>query len=99
MSNQLIIERLTTISGKALRLINENKSLSQIINDLKLELTGLKKINEIQKNSLEILEQKNKMTNIASIVSSMSDEEKKEVKKTIASQIKEIDKCLKLLKN
>jgi hypothetical protein len=99
MSNQLIIERLAAISSKTTRLIAENKLMEQTVNELRAELLGLKKINEIQKNSLEILEQKNKMTNIASIVSSMSEEEKNGIQKSISLQIKEIDKCLKLLKN
>ena len=99
MANDLLIMRLNAIAEKTSALIDENNNLSNDNKNLVTEISQLKKIVAVQKNSIEILEQKNKLTNIASIVSSLSEDEKKDIKKSISFQIKEIDKCLKLLKN
>ena len=99
MANDLLITRLNAIAEKTSALIDENNNLSNDNKNLVTEISQLKKIVAVQKNSIEILEQKNKLTNIASIVSSLSEDEKKDIKKSISFQIKEIDKCLKLLKN
>ena len=99
MANDLLITRLNAIAEKTSALIDENNNLGNDNNNLVTEISQLKKIVAVQKNSIEILEQKNKLTNIASIVSSLSEDEKKDIKKSISFQIKEIDKCLKLLKN
>jgi len=99
MSNANIIAKLDRIAQRASALIDENNVLRQELENSKFEIKKLKNINEVQKNSIDILEQKNKLTNIASVVSSWSEEEKKGIKKTINLQIREIDKCLKLLKN
>lgn len=99
MANESILNKLDLIAEKTSSIIDENKKLKQQNGEANLLIKNLKKINEVQKNSLEILEQKNKLTNIASIVSTLSDEDKIGLKKTLSIQIKEIDKCLKLLKN
>jgi hypothetical protein len=99
MANESILNKLDLIAEKTSSIIDENKKLKQQNGEANLLIKKLKKINEVQKNSLEILEQKNKLTNIASIVSTLSDEDKIGLKKTLSIQIKEIDKCLKLLKN
>jgi hypothetical protein len=99
MANESILNKLDLIAEKTSSIIDENKKIKQQNGEANLLIKKLKKINEVQKNSLEILEQKNKLTNIASIVSTLSDEDKIGLKKTLSIQIKEIDKCLKLLKN
>lgn len=99
MSNKSILNKLDLIAQRASSIIDENSELRKQFNEAKAEIKKLKNINEVQKNSIEILEQKNKLTNIASIVSTLSEEDKKGLKKSISNQIKEIDKCLKLLKN
>jgi len=99
MANESILNKLDLIAEKTSSIIDENKKLKQQNGEANLLIKKLKNINEVQKNSLEILEQKNKLTNIASIVSTLSDEDKIGLKKTLSIQIKEIDKCLKLLKN
>ena len=99
MANESNLNKLDLIAEKTSSIIDENKKLKQQNGEANLLIKKLKNINEVQKNSLEILEQKNKLTNIASIVSTLSDEDKIGLKKTLSIQIKEIDKCLKLLKN
>ena len=99
MANQSILNKLDLIAAKTSSIIDENNKLKQQFAEAHVLIKKLKNINEVQKNSIEILEQKNKLTNIASIVSTLSEEDKIGLKKTLSIQIKEIDKCLKLLKN
>lgn len=94
----LIHTKLQGIFDKTKILKEENINLKAIIHELHAQTAAIKKIIDIQKNTIEKLEQQNNLTNIASKVNLLSDEEKKRLKSAISEQIKEINHCLTLLK-
>ncbi len=98
IGNKEVIDRLDLVYKQMVNLINENKALVAEAAKLRNENTLFKKVNNIQKNSIENLEEKEKMSNIAMIISQFDFSEKQALKKAIQEQIKEINQCLKLLK-
>jgi len=98
MSNDLLIERLDQLYQKIALIKEENLRLQMLNQEIKKENETVKRINTIQKNSIEILEQRKKISNIAETVSNFPQIDKQALRKSINEQIREIDKCLKLLK-
>lgn len=98
MQNDLLIQRLDQLYQKIALIKEENLRLQTLNQEIKKENETVKRINTIQKNSIEILEQRKKISIIAETVSNWSQTDKLALKKSINEQIREIDKCLKLLK-
>lgn len=97
-SNRPIIKQLDQLIVKAKQLNEENQNRAKKIQALEERLAILENELKNQKNHLEDFKQRNKMVNIASIVSNITEGEKKEAVKLISRQIKDIDQCIKLLK-
>lgn len=96
--NQSALEKLDKLIQQVEKTVAEKKMLQDEVLALKENIKSIQEENKIQKNHLEVLEQQNKMVNIARVVSNFDDSEKKSIKKLISTQIKEIDQCIKLLK-
>jgi hypothetical protein len=65
-------------------------------NNLQNEINILKKTVENQKNSIEHLEDNNKIVKLANEMQ-LSDLDKKKLKNDLTEKIKQIDECIKML--
>jgi len=86
----------TEIKLKVFKLLEQNKKLSTSNMELKNEVADLKKYVQNQKNSIEQLEDNNKIIKLANEMH-LSDSEKKQLKIEITEKIKLIDECIKML--
>jgi soluble cytochrome b562 len=92
------LEKLDKLILEVQKNVQDKKRLSNELTELNKKIKNLQEENKNQKNKLEVLEQQNKMVNIARVVSNLDEEEKKSLQHQISLQIKEIDQCIKLLK-
>lgn len=92
-NNSLLISE---IKLKVIKLLNQNKILVEKHNNLQNEINILKKTVENQKNSIEHLEDNNKIVKLANEMQ-LSDLDKKKLKNDLTEKIKQIDDCIKML--
>lgn len=92
-NNSLLISE---IKLKVIKLLNQNKILVEKHNNIQNEINILKKTVENQKNSIEHLEDNNKIVKLANEMQ-LSDLDKKKLKNDLTEKIKQIDDCIKML--
>jgi hypothetical protein len=94
MNNDSLL--ISEIKLKVIKLLNQNKILVEKHNNLQNEINILKKTVENQKNSIEHLEDNNKIVKLANEMQ-LSDSDKKKLKNDLTEKIKQIDECIKML--
>jgi hypothetical protein len=94
MNNDSLL--ISEIKLKVIKLLNQNKILVEKHNNLQNEINILKKTVENQKNSIEHLEDNNKIVKLANEMQ-LSDLDKKKLKNDLTEKIKQIDDCIKML--
>jgi hypothetical protein len=99
---EAIIQRLETIKLKIVSIHNNNSELSAIIKQKNKEIERLKKLIEIQNNTIKEQEYKLKIKNIAEQALSNDDDssqsiKRKELKFKINEMLKELDKLSHLI--
>jgi len=94
MNNDSLL--ISEIKLKVIKLLNQNKILVEKHNNLQNEINILKKTVENQKNSIEHLEDNNKIVKLANEMQ-LSDLDKKKLKNDLTEKIKQIDECVKML--
>jgi hypothetical protein len=94
MNNDSLL--ISEIKLKVIKLLNQNKILVEKHNNLQNEINILKKTVENQKNSIEHLEDNNKIVKLANEMQ-LSDLDKKKLKNDLTEKIKQIDECIKML--
>jgi alcohol dehydrogenase class IV len=97
---QDILNRLNAIKIKAEEILSENRLLKQSLKKQEDQIERLKKLIEIQNNTLKEQEQKLKIKEI--VESALEDRElgankKRELKAKINEMIKEVDKVIHLM--
>lgn len=97
---QDILNRLKAIKQKAEEILSENRLLKQSLKKQEDQIERLKKLIEIQNNTLKEQEQKLKIKDI--VESALEDRElgankKRELKAKINEMIKEVDKVIHLM--
>ncbi len=94
MNNDSLL--ISEIKLKVIKLLNQNKILVEKHNNLQNVINILKKTVENQKNSIEHLEDNNKIVKLANEMQ-LSDLDKKKLKNDLTEKIKQIDECIKML--
>ena len=94
MNNDSLL--ISEIKLKVIKPLNQNKILVEKHNNLQNEINILKKTVENQKNSIEHLEDNNKIVKLANEMQ-LSDLDKKKLKNDLTEKIKQIDECVKML--
>ena len=94
--NNNLTERLREIKRKFTLLVQKQEELKAHVEFLQKENKTLRNLSEIQKNTIKDIEEKNKISKLASIIASDESEAKK-LKTKINQYIRDIDNCIKLL--
>lgn len=89
-------QRLQSVRGKVMRLVETNRLMAKELEVLKAENEQLKQTAELQKNALAELKDQNKMIKLAKEMSGGSDDHKA-LKMKINDLVRDIDKCIDLL--
>jgi C4-dicarboxylate-specific signal transduction histidine kinase len=88
--------RLIELKKRLEVLISEHSDLRTSNEELKGEIRRLRNLSDIQKNTIKDLEEKNKLSKIASVIVSETDDSKL-LKLKINEYLRDIDKCIKML--
>lgn len=92
----LLTEKLRLIKLKVQRVVEQNQALSREVEELKTKVKELEKTAEIQKNTIQDIEEQNKMIKLAKNFT-LQGKDSFDVKIKINELVREIDRCIDLL--
>lgn len=94
-NNDLSI-RLLEIKKRMILLLEKQQELQNQVDFLQKENRHLRNLTEVQKNTIKDVEEKNKISKLADVITT-DEKEVKILKSKINEYIRDIDKCIKLL--